>query len=320
MPILYSQLVLPPPEPPVPVEAPAYRIGAQWLAPSGAVLNLTDCPGGLDIGRNRAGEDMPTPAFVEDDLVDGDGSVPRGVRAVPRTYVLPLLVHAEDHTTWRALHQHLLRSLSPWGANGVPQLGRYRVHQVDGTWRELRCAYSGGAEGEGINDRRGLWYRAYAVLLRAFDPWWYGPGHIVSWQESEVGPFFPILPVSLGSGSVLGASDLEVAGDVPTSGVWRITGPADGTATLRSETLDQELVLDLSGAHELAAGQTLTVDMRKGQQSIKGPGGASWWSARVGTPQMWQLRPGVNSVSLTVTGAGPGTLVELTYEPRYLTA
>lgn len=319
MPILMPQLVTPDLEPGTET-APAFRNTAEWITAEGDVLGLVNCPEGIDIGRNRAGEDMPTPGWVEEDLVDGDGSTPVSVRAVPRTYLLPLILHKRDHAAWRALHRQVTRALSPFGPNGAPRLGVLRLWQPDGTWRELRCGYAGGAEGEGLNDRAGLWYRSYVIALRAFDPWWYSSAVTVSWRQASVGPFFPILPVALGSSTVLGSSTLDVDGDVATAGVWTITGPADGEATLRSETLGLELVLDLSGAHELAGGETVTVDMRRGHQAIRGPDGSSWWSARVGTPQMWPLIPGTNELSLTVTGATAATVVEMTYEPRHLTA
>jgi hypothetical protein len=317
VPILYSPITTPglPPE-----EAPSTRVVIDWAAPDRTVIRLTDCPGGVDVGRDRGGEDMPPVEFVEDMVVDGDGSYPRGVRATPRTILLPIIVHAEDHATWRAIHQHVAKCLSPFSSGGVPRLGQLRYWQPDGSVRHLECAYAGGAEGSGINDRRGLFYRLWAAQFRAFEPWWWGETQSVSWWHDPGTGFFPIMPVELATPSVLGTLSLDVAGDVETGPIWTITGPADGDVSLESVTLDRVLTLDLSGSYALSAGQAVTVDMRRGHQAITGPAGTSWWAARVGTPQMWQLQPGVNDLEISVTGAATGTHVDLTYSPKYLTA
>lgn len=292
------------------------RVRAVWTGGNGDEIHLTDCPGGVDWLTGRGGGDLPPFEQTEDDVVDGDGSVIRGVRALPRTYLLPLAVKGEDFTAWRALHQRIARSFNPLTGDG-----QLRIQQPDDTSRILTCRYNGGAEGDSIVDPDGrYWYRVWGAKLRAVDPWWYAAlSQTIHFGAPGTTPFFPILPLRLSRSQVLGEATLSLDGDVRTWGVWTIHGPADGTAVLRSATLDRSITLDLTGDHALAEGETVTVDMRPGRQGIRGPAGEAWWSARVGVPSMWWLQPGVNDLSLSVAGGDEHTAVDFEYVPRFLT-
>ena len=292
------------------------RVRAIWTAPSGEDIHLTDCPGGIDWLKGRGGGDMPLFEQLEDDVVDGDGAEIRGVRALPRTYLMPIAVKGEDFDAWRALEQRVLQLFNPLSGDG-----RLTIVQPDDTRRILTCRYAGGAEGDSIVDPGGrYWYRIWALKLRAVDPWWYATEPTtVTFGAPGTLPFFPLLPVHLSRSQVLGEATINLVGHVRTWGVWTIHGPANGPAVLRSETQGRQLTLDLTGEHELAAGQTVTVDMRPGRQGVRGPDGSPWWSARVGNPEMWELQPGTNTIRLEVAGGDTTTRVEFSYTPRYLT-
>lgn len=295
------------------------RIAAIWTPPYGDAITLTDCSGGIDWLTGRSGEDMPPFEWTEDENVDYDGSVIRGVRATPRTLTLPILLKVEGpFTQWRPLHQRFLKALNPLRDDGV-----MTYVMPDGSSRQLFCRYKQGAEGDAIRDPRGLWWRVYATQWRAVDPYWYATTpQTVQWGVPEAGSFFPILPVQLTSSRVIGDATLDLAGDVPTYGVWTITGPAAGVATLRSVTLGRTVSLNLTGAYELGAGESVTVDMRPGRVSITGPDGPddNWWPARAGLPQPFSLEPGLNNLQIAVAGATTATQVTLVYQPKWFSA
>jgi hypothetical protein len=307
----------PPPPPPPGVEI-APRVRAWWTGGNGDKILLTDCPSGLDWLKGRSGEDLPPFEFTEDAMPDGDqpAAILRGVRGAPRVQTLPLVVHSRRFTTFRAVHQRLVRALNPLTGDG-----RLTYLQPDGTERWLTCRYNDGAQGGEIQDPSGFWYRLWPVQFRAVDPWWSSaaPDPLV-WGSGSSGGFFPILPVTLTSSNVLGSTTAVVQGDVRTWGVWTITGPANGATILRNVTLDRQVELNLSGTYELEPGDTAIVDMRPGQQRIVGPDGSSWWGARVGVPQMWHLDPGTTAIELSVAGATGATGVQFEYTPRWLTA
>jgi hypothetical protein len=304
---------------------PAFSVGdtlrprAVWTGGNGDEIHLTDCPAGVDVAAGRAGEDMPPFEMIEDDVPDGDGTVVRGVRALPRTYLLPLIVKGAegDYAGFRALQQRLLAAFSPLSGDG-----RLRIQQPDGTSRVLTCRYESGAEGDQIREPGGrLWYRKWAIKLRAHDPWWYAAAaQTVTFTAEAPTGFFPILPAVLTRGQLSGETTLTLEGDVRTWGLWTVHGPARGVTVLRSATLGREFRVDFSGDHALDTGQAATIDMRPGRVGIRGPAGQPWWSARASAPSMWWLQPGVNDVEISVAGGEAGTSVDFTYTPRFLSA
>lgn len=299
------------------------RVHAWWTGANGDEVHLTDCSAGIDWTDGRSGEDLPPFTVTEDAMPEGDqpAAVIRGVRAAPRLVTLPILVHAPTNAAFRTRQQRLIRAFNP-----IPGDGRLRYLQPDGTTRVLTARYDSGAEGSGIQDRAGLWWRLWAVQLRAVDPYWSSlePESLTFGSGAGAG-FFPLLPVTLGSSSVLGETTATLAGDVRTWGVWTIHGPANGVTTLRNTTLDRTVTLNLTGAHELDEGETLVVDMHPTRARITAytvaePDGANWFSARVGVPQMWPLEPGDNDIELAVAGATSATSLTFEYTPRWLAA
>lgn len=322
MPILAvaDEVVVPPTGPPV----GGPRVHAWWTGANGDEVHLTDCPGGIDWTDGRSGEDMPPFTVTEDAMPEGDQptALIRGVRAAPRIMTLPLLVHAPSNAGFRARQQRLIRAFNP-----IPGDGRLRYLQPDGTTRVLTARYDSGAEGSDIRDRTGLWWRLWAVQLRAVDPYWSSlAAESLSFGAAGEGAgFFPLLPVRLASSAVLGETTATLAGDVRTWGVWTITGPADGLTTLANRTTGREVKLNLTGDYELGEGETVVVDMHPSRASVTAytvaePDGVNWFGARVGVPQMWWLEPGANDITLSVTGATGATALRFDYTPRWLAA
>jgi len=302
-----------------PKEEPRTRI--IWVSPNGDRVVCTDRDGDVVLGMDRSGEDLPPVGYTEDDVVDGHGTSVRAVRASARTYMLPIVATRATWGSWRAVQQRVARALWCEDNHGRPAPGTLIVEHPDGTSRRCESAYyAGGAEGQEINNHP-VYFRAWALSIRCTDPFPHGEDITVEWGAGEPVPTFPILPLRLGSSRVLGTQTVHNDGDRPTLPVFTVQGPVDGLLTLRSETLGAESVYDLSGAHAVAAGEVVTVDMRRGpSRGVRGPDGSSWWSARVGVPTMWPIVPGMNDLTATADGAVAGQTKILARAPRiYLT-
>jgi hypothetical protein len=302
--------------PPAPGEPP-WRPAATWYAANGDTIVLTDCPHGIDWQAGRAGFDMPTYELTADPLLGGDGDTLRGVRAQARDLLVPLLIHnSTSIEEFNALRRRLARALNPDPGNGGGP-GRLAIAQPDGEVRYLDCAYAGGAEGTDVRDTKGVWWRKYALTLRAHDPFWVGaPQPARRWNAPAPVPYFPLLPLRLRPSLVLGEGQvLTVAGDVRTWPRWTVRGPFEGIATLRHQGLGQEWSLDL----DLADGDTRVVDTTPGQAYVRDGAGVSKWGELAFGSELWPLLAGPNVIDMIMTGAETGAYVELsTYDPRYL--
>lgn len=318
MPILYTPVAGPgEPQNPDPGGSTSTRIQAIWSPPVGDPIMLTACPDGIDWLPGRSGEDLPPFEFVTSENVGYHGATILGVRATTRIQTLPLLLHVQGPwSDWRPLHQRFVKAMNPLAGDGI-----LTYVMPDGTSRQLFARYSKGGEGDAISDPAGLWWRKYAIQFRADDPWWYSTTpEVVGWDVGGPAGFFPLLPVQLTSSRVIGDTTLDVAGDIESYGVWTITGPANGLATLTNVGQGRSVRLNLTGTYQLGAGQTVTVDMRPGSRSILGPTGQPWLNARVGIPQFFDLAPGLNQLTLAVAGATTATRVRFTYQPKWLAA
>lgn len=307
---------------PTPPAADRARPRVIWVGPNGDRIVCTDRDGDVVLGMQRAGEDLPPVAVIEDDVVDGDGTTVRGIHAAPRTYTLPIIVTRSTWAAWRDIQQRVARALWPVDpTTGRARPGTLIVEQPDGRQRWCDQAwYLSGAEGDDINNHP-VYYRDWTLLIRCTDPWTRSVDQVASWGAVVTTPTFPMLPWRVGSSQILGTKRVDVTGDLGGYGVWDITGPVDGQVLLRSETTGREFRLDLTGARSLDEGDTVTVDMRRGPtRGVRGPDGSSWWGARVGVPDMWPFLPGGQDVTVTAAGAVPGqTQITCRIPTRWLT-
>ncbi|WP_460407373.1 phage distal tail protein, partial [Actinophytocola sediminis] len=174
---------------------------------------------------------------------------------------------------------------------------------------------AGGLEGWEDKDTGGdtTWYRL-VLELYAPDAHWHDPTPITLRFAYPTGvKWFPILPLKLGAGAVLGDATLTNPGDVDAWPTWTVTGP--GTAVSLDNTTTGE-TLDLVG--DLASG-TLVIVTEPGQQSIT-LDGVDWWDKLTGSPTLWQVPPGDTAVSLALTGAAAGSSVQCSFFPLYRSA
>jgi hypothetical protein len=223
--------------------------------------------------------------------------------------MLPMMVFGPDNATYRARLKALLRAMDPRNP------GHLEMAQSDGQRRRIQAVYAGGLEGaeEAALGGDTTWYR-FVLRLYAPDPFWFDPTPVTtSFTYPDPVPWFPILPLVLSAGSVLGETTLINAGDVSAWPTWTATGPGTAVA-LDNLTTGEEL--HLSGDLD---GETLVIVTQPGQQSVT-LGGVDWWDHLAGTPTLWQVPPGDTLVNLELTGASTGSSVSCSFFPRYRSA
>jgi hypothetical protein len=194
----------------------------------------------------------------------------------------------------------------------------------DGTRRHIDATYSSGLD---IADsgRTGYPYQdAYTLILRARDPFPYGDLQTVRFDPPQSYQFFapPGDPnvFYISSATTSGDAEVVIDGEVDVYGEWVLGGPMT-TATLRNRNTNKTLSL----TPNLSVNQTLTVRMdprTPPTRKFTRETGASVWSSVAGQfPIMWSLQPGLNRVTVNLSGTVPGqSFGELRYRPRYLSA
>lgn len=283
-----------------------------WHGGDGWTQILNDQPQGYRVHKGVTGLGKPPRAIVAETspLVDGEDITDEWDE--PRTVMLPMTVWGPDNATFLARLRALALSLkSP---------GEFEVAQADGRRRRIRAHYAGGLEGDESRDLGGdtTWCR-FVLSLRCPDPYWFDPTPVTpKWQYSSAGTFLgdPFLPLRIGSSQVLGPATVNNPGDVPSWPEWTIT-PPNSDVTL----LDRDTGASLALSGSIPAGRSLTIVTEPGErQNVMLSDGTDWWDHLTGTPVFWPIRPGTSNISVLLTGASPGSEVQLSFRPRYESA
>lgn len=232
------------------------------------------------------------------------------VRPGPRQINWPFRVRGNTNTDFLAKWRHVGESLAMTRRFGP---GTLRLIREDGSRREIRAFYQSGWEGEPGD---GAWLEDTCVVsLLCPDPFWrdVDPTVLVRSTEAPVDYLNPY--PNLGTGQVLGDTTLTNPGQVDVWPEWTITGPMT-SMTAANETRGQSFTL----TYALGAGQTITMSSRP--ITVRGPAGQQLISAlNLPAGKPWRLDAEYASkVQFTLSGAGPGTKVELRFYPGYETA
>ena len=326
MPLITAPVVAPPDTgggtgipAPAPVPVPLPEVGfavATYTDPTGTVWSLTDEDAGwftLVEGVSGLGA---APYALTTDAHPRGGARLRYAQAQPRAIVWPLYVYGETHVEfvgrWRALATAFTRTLRE--GPGVLEIAR-----PDGSRRQIKVIYQEGFEGRGSKGS-GIVSDAAAITLWCADPYWVDPVEVSVHRETgALSDFFVPYP-TVSSSQVLGATTLRNPGDVVVWPTWTVTGPAS-LITFTNEGTGEAFSLNPSavGHGNLLAGQQVTISTDP--PSVRYQDGANWvgaldWPSAV----LWGLTPGDNPVTFQLDGSGPGSAVDLTFNPRYETA
>jgi hypothetical protein len=254
------------------------------------------------------GLDMPPVAVSSTAPGLLDGSLLDHVRYRSRELFLPVGMFGSTSVDARALKHRLSLLLDP-KAGDV----RIDVAQSDGTNRHILARYVGGMDGL-VSGRQGVSYQSVGLAFTALDPSWLGPtvSRTVVAAGSDVFLSDPFIPVTVTASQVLGDLIISNNGDSSTEVVTSITGPGTGITISNGEKF--------WGLDTLAALETITLDGRRGIQTVTDQLGVSSWSRLDAGSQLWGLDRGENPVGVVITGATEGSGITISHTERFLTA
>lgn len=134
---------------------------------------------GYHLMYHRAGAQAPPASLVEQRVPFRPGAMFQYMDIQPRDVELGILVKGNDPSDLRDKIRELTTKLL--GVDGA-LYARY----TDGSQRRLYCMYKEGLEGEETSSTMGAGYFQKIVLVfRAFDPFWYETGLVVSRSASD---------------------------------------------------------------------------------------------------------------------------------------
>lgn len=275
----------------------------------GVFWDLADTAGHVFLSPGFTGMDAPPVTVYSDGTPGIGGAAYLGSHDDARAVFLPIYTEGATRAEAVSYRRALVASLTRG-------LNRLSVAETDGYRRYLDCYYTGGAEGAEGSDLAGLTWAIYGLNFIALDnPYWYGDVVTPSpWVVPNPRTFFPLAPAvfTLSSSQVLGGTLIDNTGEVDAYPVWTLTGPASSlTLQLGARTFTTNTAL--------TAGQTLTIDTDPRTQTLTDGAGANRWGDVDTTAiDLWPLPPGVNPVTVTVTGGTTSTSLSMSYVPRYL--
>jgi phage-related protein len=283
-----------------------------WFTdPAGLVTNFSDWANGWVLQPGAKGLDMPVYAYTQDESPGIDGYAIRQVRAGGKEIALPIAFWADDsRAAYLTRRRTLIRSVNPKRGDGT-----LTVTQADGTARTITARYTSGLEGDESLDAAGARWCMGVLTFACPSPFWLGAEITTEWRAAVSGTFFPFLPLTVGNSQVLGSVTVDNDGDDNAFPIWTITGPATAVS-LTNVTTGEVLVL----THTNTVGDTIVIDTRERQQTALLNGATNLWGDISDASTLWALEPGLNDLTLTVTGSTSNTRVRMTYQPRYLAA
>ncbi|MFF3558976.1 phage tail family protein [Streptomyces sp. NPDC002574] len=295
------------PPPLGPLEVPSLS----WTDRRGRTTLLSDWENGWLLQPGIQGLDLPAFDFYTDESPQIDGNALRGQRAQARAIFLPIGVFGPDRSSFLARKRSFGASLNP-----SLGLGMLTVAEADGTSRSIEAYYVSGLEGDFGKESSGLHWQVMGLNFSCPSPYWLGDHVMRTFSTGASGDFFPVsFPVEVQDSQVLGATTIENPGDARSFPIWTIHGPA--TSAVISNTTTG---LSFSVTASLGSSDVLVVDCRERLQTAVLNGSTNWWSHLGTAPDLWALEPGENAVSLTLVGTTSATVVQVDYQPRFLTA
>ncbi|MFD8970549.1 phage tail protein [Streptomyces sp. NPDC059568] len=326
MPLIAAPVITPPPtgEPPVGggggeiVLPDLGRATVTYYDPTGQAWPLTmQSLGWYTLADGVSGLGAASYELTTDPHPRGGARV-RHAQAQPRSIIWPLRVMGDSHmefvVRWRQLATAFTRTLRE--GPGVLEIAR-----PDGTRRRIDVIYQEGWEGLG---QHGSGWIADTAVMTLFceDPYWVDAQAVTVHREQGAGSSFFTPYPTVSSSQVLGATTVTNPGNVIVWPEWTITGPASQVTFTRTDT-GEAFTLNPNaedvGHGNLLPGQKVTV--RTDPPQVRYQDGSNWvgalsWPSAV----LWGLSPGDNLVTFQLDGSGPGSAVDLTFNPRYETA
>jgi hypothetical protein len=252
------------------------------------------------------GRMMPTVANLFVTVPQSNGGRWQSARHEIRTITIPVagpgpILERDELRRWAAV-------LDP-----VKGPGTLAVTSGPSAGRQITCVYDAGL------DTMGEQYAALSepvLIFRAGDPYWEDATERSSTAtiNSKAFPWFPFLPLVLGSSDVFAQLTIVNDGDVDAWPVVTITGPGTDLTVTNKTT---GLAWTLSGA--IGSTSTAIVDTRPGHKTAR-VDGFNAFGRLTDTSVLWPLVPGPNSVSIGFASGTAASKVVFAWRDRWLAA
>ena len=244
-------------------------------------------------------------SIASSERLAGDGSIVRGVRYDSREVFIPLYVEAPSTGELSAVRRDLTALLAP-------HRGPVEVRIEDpatGSERMIQGYLREGLDGDYGDGFHGSW-QTLGLTFECPDPWWLGPERLVSLRVdpgskpflSETVEFFPVI---LAQSVVEGEFEVTIDGAGPVLPSWEVVGPGEDLRI--SNGTD---VIEIDG--EFEAGTSTVIDAATGRIT------PDRWADMSLRSRLFALEPGHQTLTVSLVGATPETVVRLVYRERYL--
>ena len=244
-------------------------------------------------------------SIASSERLAGDGSIVRGVRYDSREVFIPLYVEAPSTGELSAVRRDLTALLAP-------HRGPVEVRIEDpttGSDRMIRGYLREGLDGDYGDGFHGSW-QTLGLTFECPDPWWLGPERLVSLRVnpgskpflSETVEFFPVV---LAQSVVVGEFEVTIDGAGPVLPSWEVVGPGEDLRI--SNGTD---VIEIDG--EFEAGTSTVINVATGRIT------PDRWADTSLRSRLFALEPGRQTLTVSLVGATPDTVVRLVYRERYL--
>jgi phage-related protein len=292
----------------VPIIPPASPTGVlryEWIDPGGTTRDLSQATSPrLFVGRGSVGLGSAT-AEIGSDKVPGDpGALVRHLSTPARRIELPIVVN-EDSIGDLLTVVDALRTWFDTGNERRLTPGTLRITRPDDTVRQIQAYYAGGLEGDTRDGAPS--FAQYVVSLFCPDPFPTEDADTEhTYDQSDVGVQQIIIN----------------QGDLEAYPIWRINGPASAiTITQDVPASGESFALTENGGVTLTAGQWVEIDARPSHTrtnlSVLDQAGLSRYDRVLPTSSFFQLDPGENRFTISLSGATGDTSIELRYLARY---
>lgn len=243
----------------------------------------------------------------------GNGSILRSSRLTDREIFLPVLISGPTYERCDERRDELFAMLDPT-KGPIRVTVQSNTRNRDARW--VDAVYTDGLTGDYGSGFTGYTHKVGLVLKTpsAF------------WSQDQVSRLFQIspgmkpflsttssfFPMTLYSSSIAGVFPVEVQGTQPVWPTITVTGPGTDL-TIRAG--GKKIMFE----GDIAVGRRITFDTANGDvYDMNNTDGQLWSRVSLDT-EFFQLQPGLNDVQVTFTGATTSSLLELSYEPQWLT-
>jgi len=260
------------------------------------------------IGKGMRGHDMPSHTQQEVKLPIDPGSAHVTTQIGTRRVFIPLIIAGNTNAQYLEKKNNLFVGI-------YNQEFVLRWDRDSEPIRDLYCRYMSGLEGSG---QRGQTWLETVLVVQAFDPFFYGTTQAIQ-KEFTVGTVqlsLPWPPVKLSQSQIAEAIAETNLGEVLSWPIWELHGPFTyAKMTHVDEDKDFEITVSV------ADGEIIDIDTRTLYKTvIDRDSSSSFWEYVEPGGEMFPILPGVNNMSVTMTGATSNSKVILTYTPRFLRA